>query len=101
MNEKIYVSPRAKQYFSNLLTEQSFNSVSDLSYGFQEQLAYVALADALHTRYGITGSVAEIGLFLGDYFHMIASCAKDDEFAVGIDLRCPRAIKFQVCLRPK
>ena len=86
MNEKIFVSPRAKQHFKNLLAESSLNSASDLSYGFQEQLAYVALADALHTKYGITGSVAEIGLFLGDYFHMIASCAKDDEFAVGIDL---------------
>ena len=82
MSEQLFVSPMAKKYFRNLSTDPSL----ELSYAFREQLSYVALADALHTKFGITGSVGEIGLFLGDYFHMIASCGKDDEFAVGIDL---------------
>lgn len=46
----------------------------------------VLISDCIHERLGISGSVAEIGIFLGDYLCMLASCAAPHEKSVAIDL---------------
>lgn len=55
---------------------------------YKDQLTLILMCDLIQQRLGISGSVAEIGIFLGDYFCMLASCAKPDvgEVAVAIDL---------------
>jgi hypothetical protein len=71
--------PATKAYFDDVTSRRT-------EFGFKEQLSYIALAAAFQKECDIRGSVGEIGLLGGEYFNMIAACAKPDEFAVGIDL---------------
>lgn len=77
------------EYYKN-----SVNAAPGFSLGthvtslYKDQLAFVLVCDLVQRRLKISGSVAEIGIFLGDYFCMLASCANPQagEIAVAIDL---------------
>ena len=69
---------QVRGYYETLTEKRDF--------GAKEQLSYIVLADRFQKNNNIRGSVAEIGVFVGDYYFMLASCARPDEYAVAIDL---------------
>ena len=75
-------------YNKTVNSDKNYSLGTYLTPLYKDQLTFVLVCDLIQRRLGVSGSVAEIGIFLGDYFCMLASCAdpRHGEVAVAIDL---------------